>query len=200
MTCPPLTNLWKGAGAERQCQRMERSGNASLSSVRAQSCHARWEQSCQKNTGTATDLIKDAVEVGRLSLLLFNKTQIKGDILYVTGGDDGSAQDMDEVRTSWGHSDHTKRTWPTWQCQYFEHLFPKPSSRCWLGTGLLRRGHLPDTWQHQGELFVGTIIYSNLRDTLKTIEGLKSLWEMFCFNKQPKNCWKGGSAGSQLNQ
>ena len=135
-----------------------------------------------------------------LSLLLFNKTQIKGDILYVTGGDDGSAQDMDEVRTSWGHSDHTKRTWPTWQCQYFEHLFPKPSSRCWLGTGLLRRGHLPDTWQHQGELFVGTIIYSNLRDTLKTIEGLKSLWEMFCFNKQAKNCWKGGSAGSQLNQ
>ena len=64
----------------------------------------------EEQFGTATDLIKDAVEVGRLSLLLFNKTQIKGDILYVTGGDDGSAQDMDEVRTSWGHSDHTKRT------------------------------------------------------------------------------------------
>ena len=49
----------------------------------------------EEQFGTATD---DAVEVGRLSLLLFNKTQIKGDILHVTGGDDGSAQDMDEVK------------------------------------------------------------------------------------------------------
>ena len=67
-----------------------------------QGCSQSWQSHC------LSQLIKSC------------STKFKGDILYVTGGDDGSAQDMDEVkdiilkitRTSWdqmwAHSTYDK--------------------------------------------------------------------------------------------